>query len=277
LRKLGGVLTNATSRRSSVPATIFVAYPYGISKADYRGAYTKAAKGFDVEFVYADEEITNKHILDKIDGIMRRAEFSLFDITQWNANVTLELGLAIGRDLNYYILFNPTERPDAPADLGGIDRIQYHDYTELREGLRKLLRQKFGMGPHSGPPVALEHDASQVQLRKAALLLRTELLDIRNKIANFGKDSTIPEGFAFPAFEWGKYRELVANDQRLYEIVAKAYTQAHRVSEIFAWRRTVSTSQLIGVNDSDGLAEADAAANAAVVALNAIIADSSAE
>ncbi len=400
-------------------------------------------KGFDVEFVYADEEITNKHILDKIDGIMRRAEFGLFDITRWNPNVTLELGLAIGRDLDYYILFNPTERADAPSDLGGIDRIQYHDYTELRQGLRKLLRQKFGtrgreatqtstgpaiavyvpdtpcetyphaaggasvychlevaaisdvlrrcharlirveravaqkwvrdsrfatparlkwasfgpehpeaeyrdirpgepalldvlytlerspgqafietlgarpvepsreletgaylltirviadgrdpvdhtlsvgvpdarwwkavtMGSYIGPPLAQEPDAFQVQLQKAALLLRTELLDIRNKIANFGKDVTIPEGFAFPSFEWQKYRELIANDQGLYEIVSEAYTQAHRVNEIFAWRRTVSTSRLIGVNDSDGLVEADTAANAAVVALSAVIAD----
>jgi hypothetical protein len=133
-----------TSR--AVP-TVFVAYPYDISKADYRGAFSEVVEEFgkfEVEFVYADEEITNKHILDKIEGMMRDAEFSLFDITQWNANVTLELGLAIGLTLDYYILFNPTEKADAPADLGGIDRIQYRDYAELKDGLRRLMRQQFG-------------------------------------------------------------------------------------------------------------------------------------
>ena len=45
----------------------FVAYPYLISKQDYRGAYGVVAEEFGVEFTYADEEIANKHILEKIE------------------------------------------------------------------------------------------------------------------------------------------------------------------------------------------------------------------
>jgi hypothetical protein len=109
-------------------------------------------------------------------------------------------------------------------------------------------------------------------LRAAARLLRTELLDIRNKIARFDKDRVIPEAFAFPAAEWDKYRELIAREPELYDVLATAYTATHRVNEIFVWRRTVSTSRLIGVSDSDGLDDADAAARAAVAALDALIA-----
>jgi hypothetical protein len=128
--------------------SIFVAYPYSISKDDYRDAYATVAaefERFEISFVYADEEITSKHILEKITSMMEAAEFSLFDITHWNPNVALELGLAIGRRLDYYILWNPSaEQEHPPADIGGIDRIQYEDFAQLREGLGRLMTQQYG-------------------------------------------------------------------------------------------------------------------------------------
>ena len=54
--------------------SVFVAYPYLISKQDYRGAYGVVAEEFGVEFAYADEEITNKHILEKIEKMMEDAD-----------------------------------------------------------------------------------------------------------------------------------------------------------------------------------------------------------
>jgi hypothetical protein len=87
--------------------------------------------------------------------MMERAEFSLFDITYWNPNVTLELGYAIGKGLNYFILWKPdAEHPEPPADLGGIDRIQYADQDELTQGLRRLFTQNFG-APGSQDPAEL--------------------------------------------------------------------------------------------------------------------------
>ena len=153
------------------PRTIFVAYPYRFSHADYRGAFKAVEEEFEnVRFVYADEQITNKHILDKIRLLMSAASLSLFDITTWNANVSLELGIAIGSGLDYYILFNPTiEAESVPADLGGIDRIQYSDYAELREGTRKLMRQQFGSPePEVETPPAARL-VSQIEAIRAAV------------------------------------------------------------------------------------------------------------
>jgi len=79
---------------------------------------------------------------------------------------------------------------------------------------------------------------------------------------------------AFPAWEWNAHRLLVAADPGLYEVVERAYTEAHRVNEIWAWRRTVSTSRLIGVNPTDGLDGVRAVADAAVSALDEFIAAS---
>jgi hypothetical protein len=124
---------------------IFVGYPYRLPKDDYRGVFAEVAEEYGVTFIFADEELTNKHILEKISTMMAGAAFSLFDITYWNPNVALELGIAYGRGLDYYILFDPTkEERDVLSDLRGIDRIQYTSYTQLKEELAKLMRNQFG-------------------------------------------------------------------------------------------------------------------------------------
>jgi hypothetical protein len=95
--------------------------------------------------VFADEELTNKHILEKITTMMSAAAFSLFDITYWNPNVALELGIAYGRRLDYYILLDPTKSDEEVlSDLRGIDRIQYASFKELETQLARLMRDQFG-------------------------------------------------------------------------------------------------------------------------------------
>jgi hypothetical protein len=127
------------------PNTVFVAYPYEFSKEDYRDSFSQVGDEFGVTFLYADEEITNKQILDKIKGMIEGATFSIFDITSWNANVALELGIAVGLNEDYYILFNPEhDQTDVPSDLGGIDRLQYADFTSLKAELSRLMEQQFG-------------------------------------------------------------------------------------------------------------------------------------
>lgn len=133
---------------------VFVAYPYSIPAEDYRRPFAELAEDFGVTFIFADEQITNRHILDKITDYIRDSRFSLFDITDWNPNVTLELGIAIGHRQAYYLLFNPKgSKEGVPADLGGIDRIQYSSYKELSDGLTRLLLQEFGV-PREGQEMA---------------------------------------------------------------------------------------------------------------------------
>jgi hypothetical protein len=134
---------------------IFVAYPYILPADDYRHPFLELEESFPVKFVFADAEITNRQILDKITTMIRNSRFSLFDITGWNPNVTLEFGIAVGGSRDYYLLFNPDQSPDGavPADLGGLDRIQYRSYHELSAGLTKLLLQEFGV-PQVGQEMA---------------------------------------------------------------------------------------------------------------------------
>lgn len=132
------------------PRQIFVAYSYRLyPKTDYRKVFTELAAAFKVEFVFADEKITNLHILQKIANYIRESRFGLYDISGWNPNVTLELGLAFGLAEKAYIAIDPSKTPveEVPADLRGIDRIQYGSYTELRAGVERLLAQEFPVQP----------------------------------------------------------------------------------------------------------------------------------
>jgi len=123
---------------------IFVAYAYNIYPEDYRKIFSALEKAYGVKFIFADEKITNLHILQKIISYIDASDFSLFDISGWNPNVTLELGLAYRSD-NWYIAFNPDKTPidDVPSDIKGIDRVQYKSFTELEEKLSLLLEQRY--------------------------------------------------------------------------------------------------------------------------------------
>jgi len=113
---------------------IFVAYSYRLyPKADYRKVYKELSEAFNVEFVFADEKITSLHILQKIANYIRSSRFGIYDISGWNANVTLELGLAFGLNEKAFIAIDPakTDISEVPSDLRGIDRIQYGSYSEL--------------------------------------------------------------------------------------------------------------------------------------------------
>lgn len=124
---------------------VFVAYAYALyPKADYRKVFSSIKRSFGVNFVFADEKITNLHVLTKIENFVKESQFGIYDISGWNANVTLELGLAFGLHEKAYIAFDPSKTPteEVPADLRGIDRIQYSSYSEYEDKLSELMAQE---------------------------------------------------------------------------------------------------------------------------------------
>lgn len=125
---------------------VFVAYPYRLyPKADYQKVYKELEKQYEVTFIFADAQITNMHIMKKIETFIRGSDFSIFDISGWNPNVTLELGFAMAIGDQWYIAINPakTTIKEVPSDLRGLDRIQYGSYTELGDKLRILMEQRY--------------------------------------------------------------------------------------------------------------------------------------
>ena len=139
---------------------VFVAYPYTLfKKSEYRRVYNNAGREYGVKFIFADERITDMHILDTIRRyITSLADFSIFDISGWNSNVTLELGVAYGAGANCYICYNPSHNAhnEVPSNIRGIDRIQYQDFSELESRLTVLLDQWY---PNQGTASVASHEA----------------------------------------------------------------------------------------------------------------------
>jgi predicted nucleotide-binding protein len=171
IKQSASILAPGLPNPTRKPRQVFVAYSYKLyPKADYRRGYTELAKAFKVDFVFADEKITNLHILQKIANYIRESRFGIYDISGWNPNVTLELGLAFGLSEKAYIAIDPSKTAidEVPSDLRGMDRIQYSSYTELQAGLERLLSQEF--------PVQPTHDVENqlVQLREQTVKVISE-------------------------------------------------------------------------------------------------------
>jgi hypothetical protein len=179
----------------SPPSTkqVFVAYSYkAYPKADYRKVFTELEKTYDVKFVFADEKITNMHIMAKIISYIRSSDFSLFDITGWNPNVTLELGWAMASGDGWYICFDPskTDVKEVPSDLRGIDRMEYDSYTALQAQLSVLLAQRYPKRTTAGIGSFLDEKRQQAIEslgKQPGLTMKSlaQLLGVETQVAQF--------------------------------------------------------------------------------------------
>jgi hypothetical protein len=70
------------SDTDSLSKQVFVAYAYNLyDKRDYRKVFASLENAYGVKFIFADEKITNMHILQKIISYIKASDFSLFDIS----------------------------------------------------------------------------------------------------------------------------------------------------------------------------------------------------
>lgn len=138
---------------SAAPTTreIFIAYPWSAypNRLDYKNVFTGLEEELAVTFVFAESRLSDLHVLDKIEEMITRTAFGIYDLTRWNPNVTLEYGYARGLGRQAFIAFNPTvgDSTDVPADIRGYDRIQYDNFVELATEVRRLVIQQLGP-PH---------------------------------------------------------------------------------------------------------------------------------
>lgn len=122
--------------------SVFIACPYDDSKFKFSSFKAELQTlPFVVEF--ANTTLETKHLLDKIKRLIKAADFSFFDLSMWNPNVSLELGLADGISASYYILINKKLDKNVPSDIQGIQRIVYSSLKNSSDSLRYQLIQYF--------------------------------------------------------------------------------------------------------------------------------------
>src|SRR5215471_1035600 len=108
---------------------VFVGCPYSkpFEFADFRAVLDR----IPFRWYYADTTLTTKHLLGILTGYIKAVDYCIFDISTWNPNVALEIGLAQGLGVDYYILLNRKLKKTVPADIQGLQRIEYADVNSL--------------------------------------------------------------------------------------------------------------------------------------------------
>lgn len=105
---------------------VFVGSAYG---KPFR--YTKFRETLDklpFRFIYANDVLEPIQLMESIRKIIRKVDYCVFDISTWNPNVALEIGLAEALGAKYYILLNSQQAKEVPSDIKGLQRINYSNY-----------------------------------------------------------------------------------------------------------------------------------------------------
>lgn len=123
---------------------IFVGHPFGGRFPV--GRFRKIFKELPFSVIYGNTDLQTKQLLSIMKSNIARSDFSLFDLSDWNPNVALELGLAEGlkrkAGKDYYILLNSRRSSDVPSDIRGLQRVEYTSYDfKVEAGLGYFLVQ----------------------------------------------------------------------------------------------------------------------------------------
>jgi hypothetical protein len=143
----GGEVEGAAVQTGARPQTAvgspkyFVAHEFSDAQTDdLREAINKAVGGSGLMPCYADVELRQDHVaLDEILTKIRSARFGIYEASNPSKpNVFLELGAGLALGVPSIIICR--EGTQLPADIEGLDRIEYKSYLDLTRQLRERLK-----------------------------------------------------------------------------------------------------------------------------------------
>jgi len=119
--------------------TCFVAHQYTSDFADeLREGIKEGLRQTGFRALYAEREYRAAHILDNVRRMILSSAFAIFDLTESNPNVFLELGVAVAARKPIYIICRRGTGA-LPADVQGIQRLDYSDGATLAAELQRCV------------------------------------------------------------------------------------------------------------------------------------------
>ena len=157
-------------------AQFFVGHVFNTEQIDdFRWALREGLKlTVGVELWFSDEHPGAGFLLEKIKAGIDNASACFFDISiDSKPNVFIELGYALGQGKTCFILCR--RGSNVPADLQGLERIEYSSYNELMKWLQanlgKMLHAHFSSRRINKDIVLLlKRLAAQGEIQKKDLL-----------------------------------------------------------------------------------------------------------
>jgi len=120
---------------------VFIGMPFSPEFEDiYKYGIIPALETVMLRAWKADESITNIDVMCKICEGIQSSRYAIINISGWNPNVLFELGLAYGLSKETVLIKGHEEQ--VPADLRGMEYIEYRNSDELREKLAKFFQDK---------------------------------------------------------------------------------------------------------------------------------------
>ena len=167
---------------------VFIGSPYdGRSLPPLR----KVFKDIPFQNAFAADFLRNMHLLKICEELINWADFCIFDVSNWNPNVTLELGMAQGLGKDYYIICNSRRSRSVPSDIKGIQRLTFSSYELLnnkreinKSGLWYKLMTQIGNDRNIISPLWDRFDDTKIGQKQrlyAARILSTLRLNSRIK------------------------------------------------------------------------------------------------
>ena len=104
----------------------------------YKYAIVLALEKLGLKSWKADEEPWAIDIMCKVCQGIQKSRYAITNISEWNPNVLFELGLIYGLGKTAFIIKAREEA--VPADLTGIEYIEYDDFGQLESTLIKYFQ-----------------------------------------------------------------------------------------------------------------------------------------
>jgi hypothetical protein len=121
---------------------VFLAYPFipPLEKVGYNEAVKSIEAKWPIRMWYFSDEVTTDELMRKVWRSILRADLAIFDVTGGNANVALELGLALASEKSCLsILKTGGDNPLGRADLSYAERVEYDSLPLFRENLEEII------------------------------------------------------------------------------------------------------------------------------------------
>jgi hypothetical protein len=117
---------------------VFAAYPYVLNPS-YLEMLHRIEADLAVRFRLVNDTPAATHLAQKVRVRIAGSDFSMFDLSGWNANVAFEFGIFMGMNLpmtRAWLFLNRNTSDNVPSDIQGLHQQRYADLA----GLEALLR-----------------------------------------------------------------------------------------------------------------------------------------
>jgi len=162
------------------PNLFFISEPYNKERKPREKAIKEAIKGYP--HIIADHKAMNIALTCKVCQQIQSAQFGIVDITGFNENVLIELGMLYGFNKPVVILVKHSEKTkiNVPSNIIGIEQIRYKDFDDLTKKLRNLLTSLFELWKKKGEYLVNLKPILEAQIIQLELAIETKnLLDAK--------------------------------------------------------------------------------------------------